>query len=71
MVVSESAKTGILTRKSGRAEGMYSIFVFVWAAVQSVPKFMLILSEIKLHWMSYWEMSILKENYSILLSEIF
>lgn len=33
------AKTGFLTRKSGRAEGIYSIFVFVWAAVQSIPKF--------------------------------
>lgn len=41
-MVSYGAKIGFLTRKSGRAEGIYSIFVFVWAAVQSIPKFTLI-----------------------------
>lgn len=41
-----SANTGFLRIKSGRVEGVYSIFVFVWAAVQSVLKFTL--SEINL-----------------------
>lgn len=29
------AEVGFLTRKSGRAEGVYSIFVFEWATLQS------------------------------------
>ena len=51
MIVFYGAKIGLLTRKSGSDEGMCSIFMFVWAAVQSIPKFTLILSEIKLRWM--------------------
>lgn len=41
VVFSYGAKTGFFTRKSGRAEGLHSIFVFVWAAVQYIPKFTL------------------------------